>query len=84
VSHGTPTAVVAVTWIAAVRADGLPSMCTFDSGLERDLAAVTACLTLPRGSGVVEGHANRIEVIERQMCRRTGFKLLRKRVLLAS
>ncbi|GGP78241.1 ISL3 family transposase [Streptomyces abikoensis] len=71
-------------WIKAVRADDLPSLHTFANGLERDLAAVTAGLTLPWSSGVVEGHVNRIKMIKRQMYGRAGFGLLRKRVLLAS
>ncbi|MGW5465984.1 ISL3 family transposase [Streptomyces sp. NPDC003996] len=70
--------------IKAVRADDLPSLHTFANGLERDLAAVTAGLTLPWSSGVVEGHVNRIKMIKRQMYGRAGFGLLRKRVLLAS
>ncbi|MFJ7948311.1 transposase [Streptomyces sp. NPDC096354] len=71
-------------WIAAVRADDLPNLHTFINGLEPDLAAVTAGLTLPWSSGVVEDHVNRIKMIKRQMYGRAGFKLLRKRVLLAS
>ncbi|WP_375373267.1 transposase [Streptomyces sp. CAI 127] len=71
-------------WIAAVRADDLPSLHTFINGLEGDLAAVTAGLALPWSSGIVEGHVNRIKMIKRQMYGRAGFKLLRKRVLLAS
>ncbi|WP_443044176.1 ISL3 family transposase [Streptomyces sp. NBC_00353] len=71
-------------WIKAVRADDLPSLHAFVNGLERDLAAVTAGLTLPWSSGVVEGHVNRIKMIKRQMYGRAGFGLLRKRVLLAS
>ncbi|MEU9447043.1 transposase [Streptomyces sp. NPDC048304] len=70
-------------WIKAVRADDLPSLHAFANGLERDLAAVTAGLTLPWSSGVVEGH-NRIKMIKRQMYGRAGFSLLRKRVQLAS
>ncbi|WP_258054606.1 transposase [Streptomyces sp. Ru71] len=70
-------------WIKAVRADDLPSLHTFANGLERDLAAVTAGLTLPWSSGVVEGHVNRIKMIKRQMYGRASFDLLRKRVLLA-
>ncbi|MFF2819599.1 ISL3 family transposase [Kitasatospora cineracea] len=50
-------------WIKAVRADDLPSLHAFVNGLERDLAAVTASLTLPWSSGVVEGHVNRIKMI---------------------
>ncbi|MDI9834994.1 hypothetical protein [Streptomyces sp. KAU_LT] len=48
-------------WIKAVRTDDLPSLHTFVNGLERDLAAVTAGLTLPWKSGIVEGHVNRIK-----------------------
>ncbi|MEV7392904.1 MULTISPECIES: transposase [unclassified Streptomyces] len=51
--------------------------------LERDLDAVTAGLTLPWNSGVVEGHAIRIKMLRRQMFGREGFDLLRKRLLLA-
>ncbi|MFJ6564394.1 hypothetical protein ACIQMV_31940 [Streptomyces sp. NPDC091412] len=51
--------------------------------LERDLDAVTAGLTLPWNSGVVEGHVNRIKMLKRQMFGHAGFELLRKRVLLA-
>ncbi|WP_217213860.1 hypothetical protein [Streptomyces sp. AC550_RSS872] len=47
------------------------------------LDAVIAGLTLPWNSGVVEGHVNRIKMLKRQMFGRTGFSLLRKRVLLA-
>lgn len=71
-------------WIAAVRADDLPSLHTFASGLERDLDAVTAGLSTPWNSGVVEGHVNRIKMLKRQMFGRAGFAHLRKRVLLAS
>ncbi|AZP22779.1 ISL3 family transposase [Streptomyces aquilus] len=71
-------------WIEAVRADDLPSLHTFVNGPERDLAAVTADLTLPWSSGVVEGHVNRIKMLKRQMYGRAGFALLRKRVLLAA
>ncbi|WP_455770220.1 transposase [Streptomyces erythrochromogenes] len=70
-------------WIKAVCADDLPSLRTFVNGLERELAAVTAGLTLTWSSGVVEGHVNRIKMIKRQMYGRVGFVLLRKRVLLA-
>ncbi|WP_243769588.1 hypothetical protein [Streptomyces cyanogenus] len=55
----------------------------FAQHLERDLDAVIAGLTQPWNSGVVEGHANRIKLLKRQMFGRAGFELLRKRVLLA-
>lgn len=61
----------------------LPSLRSFAQHLERHLDAVTAGLTLPWNSGVVEGHANRIKMLKRQMFGRAGSELLRKRVLLA-
>ncbi|MET7852396.1 ISL3 family transposase [Streptomyces avermitilis] len=72
-------------WIASTRTTtDLPSLSRFAQHLERDLDAVIAGLTLPWSSGVVEGHVNRIKMLKRQMYGRAGFKLLRKRVLLAS
>ncbi|WP_304414220.1 transposase [Kitasatospora sp. NRRL B-11411] len=70
-------------WLDAVRQDDLPNLHTLAAGIDRDRAAVIAGLTLPRSSGVVEGHVNRIKMLKRQMFGRAGFQLLRKRVLLA-
>lgn len=70
-------------WLTAVRQDDLPSLHTLAAGIDRDRDAVTAGLTLPWSSGVVEGHVNRIKMLKRQMSGRAGFHLLRKRVLLA-
>jgi len=39
----------------------------FATGLDRDLDAVTAGLTLSYSSGPVEGTVNRIKMIKRQM-----------------
>ncbi|GAA2425436.1 hypothetical protein GCM10010421_10200 [Streptomyces glaucus] len=71
-------------WTEAVRADDLPSLPAFANGLERDLAVVTAGLTLPWSSGVVERHVDRIKMLKRQRYGRAGFALLRRRGLLAS
>ncbi|MFE5668601.1 ISL3 family transposase [Streptomyces niveus] len=70
-------------WLDTVRQDDLPSLHTLAAGIDRDLNAVTAGLTLPWSSGAVEGHANRIKMLKRQMFGHSGFALLRKRVLLA-
>ncbi|MFF5782638.1 transposase [Streptomyces virginiae] len=70
-------------WLDAVRQDDLPSLHTLAAGIDRDRDAVIAGLTLPWGSGVVEGHVNRIKMLKRQMFGRAGFQLLRKRALLA-
>jgi transposase len=70
-------------WLDAVRRDDLPSLHTLAAGIDRDRDVVIAGLTLPWNSGVVEGHVNRIKMLKRQMFGRSGFALLRKRVLLA-
>ena len=70
------------TWMAAVDADDLPTLRSFVVGLRRDLDAVTAGLTLPWSSGIVEGHVNRLKMLKRQMFGRAKPDLLRKRVLL--
>jgi transposase len=71
-------------WIAKVEADPLPDLHSFTAGLKRDLDAVVNGLTLPYGSGAVEGAVNRIKMLKRQMYGRASFDLLRKRVLLAT
>jgi transposase len=51
--------------------------------LRRDQDAVTAGITLPWNSGIVEGHVNRIKMLKRQMYGRANPDLLRRRILLA-
>ncbi|MFD4116902.1 transposase [Streptomyces niveus] len=70
-------------WLDAIRSNDLPSLHTLAAGIDRDRDAVIAGLTLPSNSGVVEGHANRIKMLKRQMFGRAGFRLLRKRILLS-
>ncbi|GHC45392.1 transposase [Streptomyces cinnamoneus] len=70
-------------WLDAVRQDELPSLHTLAAGIDRDRDAVIAGLTLPWSSGAVEGHANRIKMLKRQMFGHAGFQVLGKRVLLA-
>ncbi|MFE1318334.1 transposase [Kitasatospora phosalacinea] len=67
----------------AVRQDNLPILHPLATGIDRDRDAVTAGFTLPWNSGVIEGHVNRIKILKRQMLGRAGFRLFRKRVLLA-
>jgi Transposase len=70
-------------WAAQAEASPVSELRGFSNGLRRDWAAVTAGLTVPYSSGVVEGHVNRIKMIKRQMYGRARPDLLRKRVLLA-
>ncbi|MGC4979496.1 hypothetical protein ACLQ18_02335 [Streptomyces sp. DT193] len=68
-------------WLDTVRRDNLPSLRTLAAGIDRD--AVIAGPTLPWNLGAVEGHVNRIKMLKRRMFGRAGFRLLRRRVLLA-
>ncbi|MFK0022810.1 hypothetical protein [Streptomyces sp. NPDC090798] len=54
----------------------------FAGSLRQDLDAVTAGLTLPCSSGVVEGHVNRVKTLKRAMDGRASFELLRTRILI--
>jgi transposase len=71
-------------WIADAQEAALPGITKFATGLNTDIAAVTAGLSLPFSSGPVEGNVNRVKMIKRQMYGRAGFDLLGKRVLLAA
>jgi transposase len=71
------------TWANQAENSPASELRGFAKGLRKDWAAVTAGLTLPYSSGVVEGHVNRIKMIKRQMYGRAKPDLLRKRVLLA-
>jgi transposase len=67
-----------------LRTTACPALHSLVTGLRRDLAAVTAGITLPWSSGAVEGNVNRIKTIKRQMYGRASFDLLRKRILLTA
>jgi len=71
------------SWRERALGSGLPELCSFVTGLDRDAKAVEAALTLPWSNGPVEGQVNRLKVIKRQMYGRANFDLLRARVLAA-
>nr|WP_281066998.1 transposase [Streptomyces inhibens] len=54
----------------------------FARNLHKDLDAVTAGLTMPCSSGMVEGRFNRVEFLKRQGYGRADFDLLRRRFFL--
>jgi transposase len=68
-------------WIARAATSCIAELGSFANGLQRDLAAVTAGLSLPWSNGQVEGQINRLKLIKRTMYGRASFDLLRKRVL---
>ena len=70
-------------WITDARAADLPHVRSFTRGLDLDIQAATAALTLPYHNGRTEGVNTRTKMIKRQMYGRAGFALLRHRILLA-
>jgi transposase len=69
-------------WITTARAAGLPHVHSFTRGLDLDVQAATAALTMPFHNGRTEGVNTRTKMIKRQMYGRAGFLLLRHRILL--
>ena len=69
-------------WMADARAADLPHLHSFTRGLDLDIQAATAALTLPHHNGRTEGVNTKTKMIKRQMYGRAGFTLLRHRILL--
>jgi transposase len=72
------------SWMAETMDSGIEALARFARGLREDLAAVTAGLTLEWSNGVTEGHVHRLKLVKRQGYGRSGFALLRQRVLQAA
>jgi transposase len=71
-------------WMDKAAASGIEALARFAQGLQEDLAAVKAGLTLPWSNGPVEGHVNRLKLLKRQGYGRADVGLLRQRVLQAA
>ena len=71
------------TWITEATASGLETLARFAQGLQEDLTAITAGLTLPWSNGPVEGHITRLKLLKRQSYGRAGVGLLRQRMMQA-
>jgi transposase len=70
-----------VGWLSDTCASGVKELRTFASGLQQDIAAVSAALSHAASNGMTEGHVNRLKLIKRQGYGRAQFDLLRQRVL---
>jgi transposase len=68
-------------WLTAAQASELKELKSLADGMERDYAAIEAALRLPYSTGPVEGNINRLKLIKRSGYGRSGFDLLRLRVL---
>jgi transposase len=69
-------------WITDARAADLPHVHSFTRGLDLDIQAANAAVTLPHHNGRTEGVNTKTKMIKRQMYGRAGFTLLRHRILL--
>ena len=69
-------------WITDARTADLPHLHSFTRGLDLDIKAATAAVTLPHHNGRTEGVNSKTKMIKRQMFGRAGFELLRHRILL--
>ena len=68
-------------WMSETMRSGNEALARFAQGLQEDLTAVKAGLTLPWSNGPVEGQITRLKLLKRQGYGRAGFPLLRQRVL---
>jgi transposase len=71
-------------WITEVTQSGIEELARFAHGLQEDLRAITAGLTLEWSNGVTEGQIHRLKLLKRQGYGRAGVAFLRQRVLLAA
>jgi transposase len=68
-------------WMAETMHSGIEALARFARGLQEDLAAVIAGLTLDWSNGPVEGQITRLKLLKRQGYGRASFALLRQRIL---
>jgi transposase len=71
-------------WMAEATHRGIPELARFARGLQDDLTAIKAGLTLEWSHGVTAGHVHRLKLVKRQGDGQAGFALLRQRVLQAA
>lgn len=72
------------TWLQDCQISGIIELVNFAQGLEKEGSALHAALTLPYSNGPVEGKINKLKYIKRSMYGRSGFPLLRQKVLKAA
>jgi transposase len=68
-------------WLVRVASSTLPELQSFASGIEQDKEAVQAGLTSALSNAQTEGKVTKVKLIKRTMNGKTGFALLRQRVL---
>ena len=69
------------SWLVKSIESNIPELKRFVTGIQRDYEAVIAAVQQPWSNGQVEGQVHRLKLLKRQMYVRSGFLLLRRRVL---
>ncbi len=69
------------SWLAKSVASDIPELKRFVAGIQRDYEAIVAAVQQHWSNGQVEGQVHRLKLLKRQMYGRSGFPLLRRRVL---
>ena len=72
------------TWLFDCQVSEVSDLVTFAQGLEKEGSALHAAFTLPYSNGPVEGKMNKLKYMKRSMYGRSGFPLLRQKVLKAA
>lgn len=72
------------TWLRDCQISDIIELMNFVQGLEKEGSALHAALTLSYSNGPVEGKINKLKYIKRSMYGRSGFPLLRQKVLKAA
>ena len=70
-------------WFAAAMGSAVPDLRSFAVALQEEAAALRAALTLPWGTGPVEGRITRLKLLKRQGYGRSSLETLRRRMLYA-
>ena len=68
-------------WFDNVSNSELIDLQRVGKGREADFATVREAVVSRWSNGVVEGHVNRLKMLKRQIYGRTGFELVRRRVM---
>jgi transposase len=71
-------------WLQRATTSTLAALQRFGQGLRDDYEAVKAGVTLPWSTGPVEGHINRLKMLQRQMFGRAHLDLLSRRFVQAA
>jgi transposase len=71
-------------WLLLCSTSGVSELENFARGLQKEVSALQAALTLKYSNGPVEGQITKLKLIKRSMYGRGSFTLLRQRVLHAA